>query len=66
VYNALFELDRPGEYVVDHGAKTAFVYPPAAAVRGDCTAITSDAAHDSHLPSIATSRAKQSAVRQNE
>jgi len=27
VYNALWELDEPGEYVVDHAAKTAFVIP---------------------------------------
>jgi hypothetical protein len=24
---ALYELDKPGEYVVDHASKTAFVFP---------------------------------------
>ena len=27
VYNARWELDEPGEYVVDHRAKTAFLIP---------------------------------------
>lgn len=27
LYNMFYELDQPGEYVVDHHAKTAFVFP---------------------------------------
>ena len=40
MYNSYWELDQPGEYVVDHKARTAFVYPHSAADAHELTVAT--------------------------
>ena len=41
VYNSLHDLDQPGEYVIDHAAKMAYVYPPTDSPQLEMTVATS-------------------------
>eukprot|EP01046_Picozoa_sp_COSAG06_P007408 COSAG06_NODE_361_length_16829_cov_8.781112_14_plen_568_part_00 len=41
LYNVLWELDLPGEYVIDHASKTAFLIPHTPAATHEATVATS-------------------------
>ena len=41
LYNVFYELDEPGEYVVDHVAKRAFVFPHTPAAKHEATVAAS-------------------------